>query len=232
MSGYTTGDPYWLPEPAVPFLAAARQSLPQLRIAFAFTVASFPVASPIGQQGVRETVQRLEAMGHLVEPACPDCEELLEPFKRVWQAGAAASSIPPELLSPLTQWLAAQAGSAGDYLRAVQQMQVISRRIVAFFEKFEVLVLPVYLHQPMRVGEWGGLSPDETVAKIVNWVAPCPPFNACGLPAIALPVGFDHNGLPFGIQLVGRPAAEATLIALAAQLEAANPLPQRPPLFV
>jgi amidase len=69
--------------------------------------------------------------------------------------------------------------------------------------------------------------------KIIGWIAPCPPFNASGLPAIALPTGFDHaTGLPVGVQLVGRPAAEATLIALAAQLEAAKPwIGNRPPLF-
>jgi amidase len=45
------------------------------------------------------------------------------------------------------------------------------------------------------------------------------------LPAIALPAILDNNGLPVGIQIIGRPAAEATLIALAAQMEAAKPFP-------
>ncbi|NEP60468.1 MAG: amidase, partial [Symploca sp. SIO2G7] len=67
---------------------------------------------------------------------------------------------------------------------------------------------------------------------IIAWIAPCPPFNAAGLPAIALPTGFDSNGVPLGIQLVGRPAAEATLIALAAQLETLQPWSQHRPAFV
>jgi amidase len=69
------------------------------------------------------------------------------------------------------------------------------------------------------------------IAKIIHWVAPCPPFNASGLPAITLPTGFDAKGLPIGIQLVGRPTAEATLITLAAQLEAINPWIHHRPVF-
>ncbi|HSF75051.1 MAG TPA: amidase family protein, partial [Microcoleus sp.] len=86
-------------------------------------------------------------------------------------------------------------------------------------------VLPTYMHSPIRVGEWADLSFEETLQRIINWVAPCPPFNASGLPAIALPAILDNNGLPVGIQIIGRPAAEATLIALAAQMEAAKPVP-------
>ena len=231
LSGYVTGDPYWLPDPEISFLEAVGQPLPPLKIAFGFTIPPFPDADEICCSAVRETVKRLADLGHQVEPGCPDCEGLVEPFKRIWQAGVLASAIPPELLSPLNQWLGTQAGTAGDYLRAVQQMQVISRRIVAFFADFEVLVLPVYRHQPIRVGEWADLAPAATVEKIINWIAPCPPFNASGLPAIALPTGFDANGLPVGVQLVGRPAAEGTLIALAAQLEAAYPWQQQRPNF-
>jgi amidase len=67
--------------------------------------------------------------------------------------------------------------------------------------------------------------------NVINWVAPCPPFNASGLPALAIPTGFSPLGLPVGVQLVGRPAAEATLIALAHQIETAYPWHHhRPPL--
>jgi amidase len=233
MSGYVTGDPYWLPNPEISFLEATRQPLPQLRIAYNFTVSPFPDASEVTQQGVKDTVQRLETMGHIIEMAVPDCQGLIEPFTKVWQAGAIASLIPLELLSPLNHWLGEQAGSAGDYLKAVSQMQVISRRIVAFFEQFDVLVLPVYRHQPIRVGEWANLEPEVTLQKIIEWVAPCPPFNASGLPGISIPTGFDENGLPVAVQLIGKPAAESTIITLAAQLEAVYPwMHQRPNLAI
>ncbi len=223
MSGYITGDPYWLPAPEPSFLAATTQQLIPLRVAFATALPTLGEAHPICQEAVQNTVQLLEQLGHIVEPGCPDFSDLIEPFTTIWQSGVAASGIPAELLQPMNRWLLERTGSAGSYLQAVSQMQVIARRIVAFFDSVDVLVLPVYMHPPIRVGEWADLSPEETLQKVIHWVAPCPPFNASGQPAITIPTGFDSNGLPVSVQLVGRPAAEATLIAIAAQLEAAKP---------
>lgn len=223
MSGYITGDPYWLPSPKISFLDATRQSLPQLRIAFSTTLPSFEESATVCQQGVKETVGRLEDMGHILEENCFSVEGLVDSFKTVWQSGITATGMPLEVLSPLNQWLGKQAGSVGDYLQAVRTMQIISRQIVAFFEKYDVLVLPVYLHQPIRIGQWENLSPQESIEKMINWVAPCPPCNASGLPAMTIPTGFDEKGLPVAVQLIGRPADEITLIALAKQLEALNP---------
>ncbi|PSB35792.1 amidase [filamentous cyanobacterium Phorm 46] len=225
MSGYTTGDPYWLPDQNPTFLEAASEKLGKLRIAFSTNIAPVGEAADICQQAVLETVKLLTDLGHDVEPGCPDFTGLIEPFTVIWQSGAAASGIPGKVLEPMNRWLLEKTVSAGEYLRAVNQIQVISRRIVGFFENFDVLVLPTYMHSPIRIGEWADLSCEETLQRIINWVAPCPPFNASGLPAIALPAILDDNGLPVGIQIIGRPAAEATLIALAAQMEAAKPFP-------
>lgn len=225
MSGYTTGDPYWLPDPNPTFLEAAGEKLGKLRIAFSTSIAPVGEAAPVCQQAVLDTVKLLTDLGHDVEPGCPDFTGLIEPFTVIWQSGAAASGIPGKVMEPMNRWLLEKTVAAGEYLRAVNQMQVISRRIVGFFENFDVLVLPTYMHSPIGIGEWADLSCEETLQRIINWVAPCPPFNASGLPAIALPAILDDNGLPVGIQIIGRPAAEATLIALAAQIEAAKPFP-------
>jgi amidase len=233
MSGYVTGDPYWLPDPEPSFLAATQEKPGSLRIAFSTSILPLGEADAISTQGVLQTVELLEQLGHKVEQKCPDFSGLVEPFQVVWQTSVAASGIPAEALQPLNRWLLARTGSAGDYLQAVFQMQVVARQIIAFFDTVDVLVLPVFLHSPIHVGEWGQLNPEETFQNIIHWIAPCPPANATGQPAIALPVGFDHNGLPIGVQLIGRPASEATLISLAAQLEAAKPwIGNRPALAI
>ncbi|MFH7028423.1 MAG: amidase [Heteroscytonema crispum UTEX LB 1556] len=231
MSGYVTGDPYWLPDPEPSFLACTQQKPESLRIAFSTSIPPLGKADANCQQGVLQTVELLEQLGHKVEEKCPDYSGLVEPFQVVWQSSVEASGLPAEVLQPMNRWLLARTGSAGQYLQAVLQMQVVARQIVAFFENVDVLVLPVYLHSAMRVGEWANLSPEETFQKIINWIAPCPPANASGQPAIALPVGFDNNGVPIGVQLIGRPAAEATIISLAAQLEAAKPWIENRPAF-
>jgi amidase len=231
ISGYFTGDPYWLSDPQSSFFAATEVNLPNLKVAFSTKINPLGAADENCQQGVLQTVELLEQFGHQVEERCPDFSDLVEPFQIVWQSGVAAAGIPPEALQPLNQWLLARTGSVAEYLHALAQMQIVSRSIVAFFDTVDVLVLPVYLHSPIRVGEWENLSPEETFQNIINWVAPCPVANATGLPAIAIPVGFDSNGLPISVQLVGKPAAESTLISLAAQLETSNPWIQHRPVF-
>jgi amidase len=231
ISGYVTGDPYWLPDPEPSFLAATQTKPGALRIAFATSIPPLGEADANCQQGVLQTIQLLQQLGHIVEEKCPDFSGLVEPFQIVWQSGVAASGLPPQALQPLNRWLLARTCTITEYIQAVYQMQIVAREIVAFFNTVDVLVLPVYLHSPIRVGEWASLSPEETFQNIINWVAPCPPANATGLPAIALPVDFDSQGLPISVQLVGKPAAEATLISLAAQLEAAKPWIQHRPVF-
>ncbi len=222
MAGYVTGDPYWLTEPAISFSAATKQELPQLRIAYTTTVEPIGSATPEVAEAVMTTSKHLEAMGHILEPACPNFTGLIDPFTKIWQAGVASAPIPISVLSPMNQWISQQSGTAGEYLQALGAMQAIARGIVGFFDRYDVLILPVYLHPQILVGEWASLDPESTLEKITNWIAPCPPFNAAGLPVIALPTGLGSNGLPLGIQIVGKPAAEATIIALAAQLEVAH----------
>lgn len=231
ISGYSTGDPYWLPDPEPSFLAATQNQLSNLRIAFATDIHPLGKADANCTQGVLQTVKLLAELGHQVEEKSPDFSALVAPFQVVWQAGIAGSGLPPDVMQPLNRWLFTQTGSVGEYVQAVAQLQIAARKIVAFFDTVDVLVLPVYLHSPIRVGEWATLSPEATFQNIINWVAPCPLANATGQPAIALPVGFDSNGLPISVQLIGKPAAEATLISLAAQLEAANPWIQHRPAF-
>ncbi|MBW4433277.1 MAG: amidase [Pelatocladus maniniholoensis HA4357-MV3] len=231
MSGYVTGDPYWLSDPEPSFLVASKERIGKLRVAYATAIPPIGTADANCQQGVLQTVKLLAELGHTVEEKSPDFSGLVEPFQVVWQTGVAASGLPPEALQPVNRWLLARSGSAGEYLQAVYQMQMVSRQIVAFFDTVDILILPVYLHSPIRVGEWAHLSPEETFQNIVNWIAPCPVANATGLPAIALPVGFDANGLPISVQLIGKPAAEAILISLAAQIETAKPWIEHRPAF-
>ncbi|MGK7946789.1 MAG: amidase [Microcystaceae cyanobacterium] len=220
ISGYVVGDPYWLPDPEISFYAASQQDPSPLRIALAETFVPFPSPTPPIHNSLTEIGQQLEGLGHQVETVIFDAAtELVEPFTKVWQAGIPAAGLPPEIITPLNQWLGEQAGSAGDYLQAVGKIQVISRHITAFIQQYDVLLLPINLHTPPKIGEWETLPPEETVRKIIDWIAPCPPFNASGLPAIAFPVRLDPQGLPIGVQLVGNPAQEGILISLAAQLE-------------
>lgn len=232
LAGYVTGDPYWLPAPAIPFAHLRAETLKPLKIAWGTQFETVGSAAPICVAAVEQTVQQLMALGHHLTAQCPSIAALREPFQKIWQATVIASGLPLELLSPIAQWLGQAAPSLGDYLQAVQEMQMASRQLVAFFADYDALLLPIHLHAPLKIGELANSSPPETVERIIHWIAPCPLANATGLPAIALPAIQDENGVPIGIQIVGKPADEATLIQLALQLEMVNNWPSLQNQFV
>ena len=233
VSGYITGDPYWLPDPPTSFLASTKKKLPPLKVGYVTSL--LPKGEPTAecQQGAEKIVQQLEKMGHQTIPQVMDLSALIEPFTTVWASAVAASGIPPEVLSPMNQWVLNQSGTAGEYMQAVTQMQLFARQVVSLFAQIDVLVLPTYMHPAIKVGEWANLSPEDTYQKIVNWIFPCPAFNVTGQPVINIPTGFDSNNIPIGVQLVGKPSDESGIISLAASLEQAQPwIQQRPLEFV
>ena len=219
LSGYITGDPYWLPSPSSSFLSSMTQANANLKIAFATSVSPGGKAESILAQQVDDIVTNLRDMGHSLVEACPDFSALVEPFTAIWQSGIAASGFPDRILSPINVWLKQNSPDLTTYLQSLHQMQVVSRQIVAFFDEFDLLLLPTYLQPTIKVGEWADLPPHKVLENIINWIAPCPPFNATGQPSIAIPTGFSQEGLPVGVQLVGKPADEITILQLAYQLE-------------
>ena len=232
VAGYMTGDPYWLPNPEIPFLAATQQALPPLNIGFITSLLPLGEPTPEYQKGVASIVRQLETLGHKAIPQTIDLAPLIEPFTTVWSTAVASSGVPPEALSPMNRWVLTKSGTAGEYLQAVTQMQLFARELVSLFTQIDILVAPTYMHPTIKIGEWADLSPEDTFQKIVNWIFPCPPFNVTGQPVINIPTGFDNNNVPIGVQLVGKPNAEATIITLASQLEQAQPWNQlRPEKF-
>ncbi|WP_019508838.1 amidase [Pleurocapsa sp. PCC 7319] len=222
-AGYITGDPYWLPNPEIPFVEATQQTLPPLKIGFITSLLPLGKPTPEYQQSVATIVKQLEALSHTIIPQEIDLTSLIKPFTTVWATAVASSGIPLEALSPMNQWVNTQSGTAGEYLQAVTQMQLFARRLVSLFTQLDVLVAPTYMHPAIKIGEWADLSPEDTFQNIVNWIFPCPPFNVTGQPVVNIPAGFDNNNVPLGVQLVGKPNDEATIISLAFQLEQAQP---------
>lgn len=232
MSGYVLGDPYWLPAPSISFLEATKQMPTGLRIGFATTMQPIGAAHPICTQAVAETVQLLEKLGHSIEQIKLDFSELIDPLKIIWQATVDVG-VPQFFLGKLNRFLLRRSRScpSGAYPQAMMKLHTIARQLISDLNKVDVLVLPVVMHPTLRVGEWAKLRAAKELENIIQWIAPCPPFNITGQPAIAIPSGFTPNGLPLGVQLIGRPGDEITIIALAAQIEVAKPWSQHRPTF-
>jgi aspartyl-tRNA(Asn)/glutamyl-tRNA(Gln) amidotransferase subunit A len=104
--------------------------------------------------------------------------------------------------------------TARDYLRAQKARALICEELRSAFDEVDVLVLPVTPATPGG-GSYAAEGTDVKVKKgsFAHGAAYTAPFNLTGSPALALPVGFTRAGMPIGLQLVGRPFQEETLIA-------------------
>jgi amidase len=236
MCGQRPGDTDWAPATDGTFLAASRRTPSPLRIG---RYVAPPNGSAVDQaciDAVGVATDLLLGAGHTVEEiACPFAEALTEEFVVVWKAAAATTPIPPELepqLRPITRWLRAGGAqlSGPRVLAALAAVRAMGRAAVAATAAYDAVLTPTLAQVPRPVG--GLRNDDDPAAEFAAMVAFTPftgPYNASGQPAVSLPLHWDDGGLPVGVQFVGRPYDEATLLALAQQLEDASGWPARRP---
>jgi amidase len=107
--------------------------------------------------------------------------------------------------------------------------------IAAWFEGgYDLLLTPTMAEQPAPLGTWddSGERPMDAFERAFPAGAFTALFNVTGQPAISLPLHWSDAGLPVGVQLVAPFGREDLLIAVAAQLERAEPWAERtPPVF-
>ncbi len=239
------GDPYWLAPPNTPFAEDARRAPRPLRIGLLSTnLLGGPLAPPCAE-AVRQTAKLCEALGHNVhEVAAPaGMDELVglgaavvctalarnletEAEHRGWEIGS-------DEIEPLTRLLyeRGKSISAVQYAQAVARLHVISRDIAAWLAGCDVLMLSTLGRLPLPIGALKGDLGDLTdiIAKFQDFSPNTQLFNVTGQPAMSVPLAWDEDRFPIGVQFVGAMGGEATLFRLAGQLEAAQPWAHRRP---
>jgi amidase len=180
---------------------------------------------PAAHDAMRVATEHLSALGHGLDDVRlePDAS-YASAFRAVWQAGA--STIPVDgndldLLEPLTRWLVdrGRALSARELAMALQQLTAFERSVIGQLSSFDAVLTPSLALTPRPIGWYDQTDPEHNFAQQVQY-SPFTSFaNVAGLPAITLPVHRATDGIPMGVQLVGRPGGEHTLLAIGAQLE-------------
>ena len=95
-----------------------------------------------------------------------------------------------------------------------------SERMRPFFERHDLLLTPVMAVPPVPAAAWEGLGAVRTLLGLVMAYPFALEWNLTGQPSMSVPVGMSGDDLPIGMQFVGRHGEEATLLGVAAQLEA------------
>jgi amidase len=184
-----------------------------------------------------EDASRLLAdLGHeVVDTRAPLPADAVPDFETVWCVSAASVPVPEtreDDLRPLTRHLRqrGRAVAAAQFAQALGRLNVHARRGIAAHAEFDAVLTPTVAMLAPPVG-WFDADGDsaadfERQKRFTPYTAM---YNTTGSPAISLPLFHSSEGLPIGVMLAGRPAEEALLLSLGAQLEAARPWRDRVP---
>jgi amidase len=170
-------------------------------------------------------IAELSALGHGIEQFALEPDATYAPaFRTLWKAGASdirAEGKDLELLEPLTRWLVESGRelSARHLAEALSTLTTFERSILRQFETFDAVLTPALALTPRPIGWYCADDPELNFAQQVQYTPFTSFANVTGLPAITLPVYQTADGIPMGVQLVGRPGGEATLFSIGAQLE-------------
>ena len=220
--------------PPHPFADAAATPPGPLRIAVSFRGTVPTRIHPEVRRGVEETAELLRSLGHEVVKRNPPLGDIGNSVIPRYFGGIAeeARRVPHrERLERRTKGYARMGapyrGALMKRIRADEGRH--TARIGRLFEDHDVLLTPVAASPPVEVGRWEGLGAARTFAGQLLTYPFAAVWNATGQPAAAVPAGLSGHGLPLSVQLVGRTDDEATLLSLAAQIEAERPWADRRP---
>ncbi|WP_327668647.1 MULTISPECIES: amidase [unclassified Streptomyces] len=234
LAGPEPGDPHWAPPlpSGESFLGHTDRPPRRLRIGrYATPAAQGITVDPQCLAAWEHASQLLERLGHTVEDIpTPFGPEISDHFVTAWGVQSLGHALDTEqeaLLRPVTRaWREYGRGVSGEqFAAALTAMHRASRAAVRATQDYDAVLTPTLATLPQPLEHF-----DESGDPLVNlhrqsaFSAFTSPYNMTGQPAVSLPLYWTpHTGTPVGVSLAGRPADEATLITLSAQLEEANP---------
>ncbi|GAB3123497.1 amidase [Glaciibacter psychrotolerans] len=213
-----------------PFLASAIRGEGRFQLGVMTTSAwddAYDIAISVeARQALAIAADALAGLGHGLQEAALVSDASYAPaFRTIWQAGAAG--IPAEgddqeqLLEPLTRWLLYRGRelSARQLAEALSALALYERSFIEQLSRFDAVLTPALALTPRPIGWYDAVDGERNFAQQVQYTPFTSMVNVSGLPAIVLPIHQTDDGLPMGVQLIGRPGGEHTLLALGAQLE-------------
>tara|TARA_B110000444_G_C18833695_1_gene594713 strand:- start:1868 stop:2671 length:804 start_codon:yes stop_codon:yes gene_type:complete len=227
MSGFDPASPISFPQPSQSFFETTQRPAKGYRIGYSATLNGFGTISPQIDAILRGALDRLAKNGAEVEDHCPDLNGLDQTY-RVLRAMLWAA-LPGRAPEALTQhYKATLKGniSVGQNLTIndVYDMQLTRSAIydsmIRFFDTYDVLACPVVGIEAGPVEEEypiiGSPGPD---ADYLDWLRYSFLSTTTGLPAMSVPVGFTKDGMPVGLQIIGKPRGETELFQIARAIE-------------
>lgn len=238
ITGGGPAEPGALGPPRRSFADAAETAPGRLRIAYSTATPPAVIPATVSAEvknTVAEMVEVLGGLGHRVEQRDPAWGTIGTGSGLRYLRGIAddvASAPHPERLERRTRAIARIGGVLPNRLVAAARdgAAADAARINAIFADHDVLMTPVMGGTALPVRRWEGRGAFSTLLGMSRFYPYCLPWNHLGNPAMSVPAGMSVDGMPRAVQIIGRPGDEATLLSLAAQIEAERPwADHRPP---
>jgi amidase len=238
MAGPDARSPIAIREAGDRFRAPLGRDFKGVRVAWSRDLGGLPIDRRVTT--VLDAQRRtFETLGCVVEDGQPDFTDAREIFQ-TWRAVAFAAKYGPLVarhrhqMKDTVVWNIEQAGklSARDVGDAETKRTALYHRVRIFMERHEFLLLPTTQVPPFEVTQ-PYVSEIEGVRlpTYIDWMRACSDITVTGLPAISVPGGFTADGLPVGLQIVGRHQDEWGVLQLAHAFEQATGFGRRrPPL--
>ncbi|MCX6394381.1 MAG: amidase [Solirubrobacterales bacterium] len=211
-----------------PFVDAVGSDPGKLRIAFSTKT---PLPGPVGKDqkaALARIVGVLEGLGHSATGEDPKWGSVIPAFIPRYLRGIGDDAKAVENFDALesrTKGMAKLGSLISDkrLQASLDAESKVAGKINSIFDSHDLLLTPVLAAQPLPVGKYAGKGTIWTFNGVARFTPFSAPFNLTGQPAVSIPAGFDSDGLPLSVQIVGPANSEALLIAVAAQIEAAAP---------
>ncbi len=237
--GPDLGAPYWEPPVARPYLEEVTRPPGRLRIGLQRDAFNNAPVAPDCLDSVDDAAKLCESLGHEIIPTRveidgPDLGFAVQTIiasnvradveMRIAELGR---ELADDDLEPFTHLMfrGAEARSGADYARATRIVHQIGRQVEARFADFDLLLSPTLAVPPLRIGELALDNPD--VASLIGNLLSCSAFtqlfNLTGQPAASVPLYWNRDNLPIGVQFAAAFGREDLLFRLAGQLEGARP---------
>jgi amidase len=236
MAGPDSRDPISLDDPGSVFLEALEKPFRGTRIAWSQNLGRYPV-DPIVNQVCNASQSVFKDLGCDVSEAEPDFSGADEIFQtlRAWSFAESRRddlTAHRNLMKDTVIWNT-ELGlnlTARDIGSVQAARTALHRRVALFLEEYEFLILPVSQVPPFPVEtEWVRDINGTEMQTYVDWMATCYAITCTGLPAISVPCGFTPEGLPIGLQIVGRHHRDFEVLQLAYAFEQATQHSNRRP---
>lgn len=236
IAGPDPRSPIALGEPGERFATALDRGFGGVRVAWAKDLGGLPFDARV-RSVVDAQRATFEALGCIVEEAEPDFRDADDVFKilRAWlfdaQYAELVASSRGQIKDTVIDEVERGARLTGQQLSRAEAMRSqLYDRVRIFFETHEFLVLPTAQVPPFDVQQPCVTSIEgRPMQGYIDWMKSCYLISTVGNPAISVPCGFTEEGLPIGIQIVGRPRDERGILQLAYAFEQATGFGRRRP---